>query len=148
MEAVRGKVSLASVQMSDGIKAFRFYDERKDIRNMIGLEKLKIFKILGKLNVAKKRGEVKKFIEDEEEGIKNVLLFMRFFNDLMNHMVYDIAKIKKILMKIYNLDQEVKSQRFPKDSEQKLEKEILGAWAKINSVLRTESDVLGALSKK
>lgn len=147
MEAVRGKVGLASVKFTGKFVVFRFYKERKELRDMVRLEK-EVKQLLTRLHSKKHDGDVKNFVKVEEDGLQKILILMGLFLNLSKNLAFDMGDIKKIIKEIHNLDIAVLHERFPKETAEKLDAEVIQDLRKTNSVLRTVSDIYGALSSE
>lgn len=145
-EAVGGKVGLAGLEVKEGFVAFRFLREKSELRKAVMNEKA--FKeILKRLHKDENKGNLDKFVKDEEDGLKHVVKIMDLMTTLLSHLTYDLEKVKMTLVNVEELDREEIEKGMAEEGP-KLDKEAKTDIMKMNEMLRNISDRLGALAKK
>jgi len=143
MGMVRGKIGKESIKYTEKLVMFRFYKEQKNLRKMILLEK-KIKPIIEKLHRDERKGDVKKFVEDQKVTLNEIIILMSVFSDEINHLVFDMHNIKNTIKEIYKIDLDVEHKKFPKEQIIELKKELQKDFLKVNNVLRKTGDLFRA----
>ena len=73
---------------------------------------------------------------------------MNMFTDLLDHLIFDVHKMKKVLEEFHKIDVDASKEGFPKDKIEQLDGEVQNELHQINVNLRALSDKMGALTRE
>ena len=142
-----GKSQEELLKITGTMDPIRSWTEMGELRSA-QIEEKKAKKGAKKVTVDERRGELRAFIKDENVTLVHILNAVIFRYQLMKNSAYDIIVVKSELQEMFNKNERIKKrQRGKLDKEQqKLQHKIVATRNKINTMLRKDSDLLGALT--
>ncbi|MBU0666933.1 MAG: hypothetical protein ABIC91_08540 [Nanoarchaeota archaeon] len=147
VEAIGGNLHLKTQELTESFVVARYLREKMELRKIVRKEK-HLNSAIVKLQKAENKGDIEKFVKNEETNIHEIISIMSIFAHLTKHLIFDIHKIKQLLYKMYDIDIAAVKKGFPKKIEEKLIKEDKDELAEVNALLRMISDEFGALTKE
>ena len=145
-EVVGGKIDLLNLGFTGRLVPFRTLKELGEVRKARG-EVNRLKKCYAKLMVVKKNN-MRDYIKDHEEGLKHAAESVKFLYELIRNCAYDIHIIKSIIHDMYREDKELEKKAPRIEQQFHLEENVMRTLQQINSNLRKDSDILGALTRQ